>query len=278
MTDRGQKAGRGIRATVFLLLWLAVPFVVSAEVTVFDALAAVGRPVWVSAQTRGRFLAQGGVMAHFTVDGTPVGSRLSGGDGYAYMEYTPESPGLKTVEARTDKVTGSDRGTGLVLAVTPAMKIVVVEITGMPDLYATFGVRQEHEEKKGAAEDLRKISRNYTVVYGAGAVGIEEARKRVHKKGFPESAILTGKRGQTCEDIKESGLTVAAAIGTGEFLRHWAQCAQQRFSFEEEKGGGVVTVESWEEVERKLVGNGNKVRSDVHMKNEAWSKNGQVLQ
>ncbi len=98
----------------------------SAAVIVFDTVALVNKPVMLRAQTKGVVLPRGGQMVDIYVEEKKVGNTLSGGDGYAFFEYTPKTQGLKKVRVGSTE----DHGTGMLLVVKKKEKGILIEVEG----------------------------------------------------------------------------------------------------------------------------------------------------
>ena len=92
-----------LSAPLALLLLLPLPPVlqpavaagkVAGTLSLRDALTAPGRPVMIEARlVRAGLLGQtglGGEQLEFTVEGKKAGTAMTGGDGRAFLEYTPD--------------------------------------------------------------------------------------------------------------------------------------------------------------------------------------------
>ena len=77
---------------------------VAGTLSLRDALTAPGRPVMIEARlVRAGLLGQtglGGEQLEFTVEGKKAGTAMTGGDGRAFLEYTPRRAGHYAVKVR----------------------------------------------------------------------------------------------------------------------------------------------------------------------------------
>lgn len=127
--------------------------VASAAVEIYDSVTAVNRAVKLTAFTKGRFFSEGGRLVDFYIDGRHIGRTLSGGDGYAYLHYTPRQGGVKKLEVRS----GDDSATAVVLVMEGNERAVLVEVEA--------GLRRsvfQDEPRPGSLEAVRGFSDKYS--------------------------------------------------------------------------------------------------------------------
>jgi len=98
------------------IILLAFTGFASAEVMVFDAVASADKPVRLKALTKGKIFPEGGKLVKFYIDEKQAGKTLSGGDGYAFISYSFNGPGLKALKATS----GDDTDEGVVLVRGPS--------------------------------------------------------------------------------------------------------------------------------------------------------------
>src|SRR4030042_6926262 len=88
-----------------LLLYL-FPSIVLSDVIVSDMIALRGKEVMLRAETRGKLFPRGGEVVESFVDGKSIGKSLSGGDGFAFRQFTPQKTGLYQITVKS----GKDKG------------------------------------------------------------------------------------------------------------------------------------------------------------------------
>ena len=235
---------KGLGKATLLLLLLAgfqpLP-PAAARVIAFDAATAVGNPVIIKLQTRGKVFSAGGERAEVIVDKEVVGSVLTGADGFGYLKYTPTQPGLLPITARS----GVESGRGLLLSALPDEPILVVEIDGpirrLPKLTSTV---------MNAADSLRSLSETFRIIYVAGMLGPAVDRAWLASVDMPESVVLPGKESGGFKRLKEKGMNLRAVVGSQPFLDAAENVVPHRFGFETVER--ELRVKGWEELEKKL--------------------------
>jgi hypothetical protein len=95
----------------FLLLFL-FPTTGFSDILADDMLVFKGEETLLSAQTRGKFFSEGGRLVEFFLNGKSLGKSLSGGDGFAYKQFTPRKSGLVHIAVKS----GDDEDTCVLLS------------------------------------------------------------------------------------------------------------------------------------------------------------------
>ncbi len=228
-------------AMITSLLLLLSPGRAPAAVVVHDCVAVVNKAVMLEALTKGRLFPEGGRIVDFYVDGKRLGSTLSGGDGYAYMEYTPRQRGVRRVEVRS----GSDRATAVVLVVGTREKALLVEVEGALRASLFSG-----EPRVGSLEAIEALGRRFRVIYLTRLPAAEVPAQWLRDRGFPASALLRWNGPGLVEELKASGIRVYAIIASPSVAADAAGYIEKRFTFEE--SDDAVVAEGWKEVTEGL--------------------------
>ncbi len=211
-----------------------------AEVRVPDQVTTVGTPVMLSARTGGRFFPKGGELVEFHVEGHTLGKRLSGGDGYAFFEYRPKKRGLFTITART----GRESGKGLLLVTGRREQAVLVQIeSGVME--STFPQRI----REGTARALGIIHKKYPLIYITTLPAEIMTERILEKAGLPVSVILAWDT-DLPDRLKESGISVKAAITSVQLLQEMGEYGWKVFTFEESEDDAQVN--DWNEILKGL--------------------------
>jgi hypothetical protein len=246
-------ANRIIRISFFspIILFFLTSFCQS-RVVVFDRVTSLKNPVYLKVLTKGRFFVQGGKLVDIYLDGQPLKEILTGGDGYGYLKYTPQRPGLRRIEARS----GGGVDTGLVLVTAKTDKVVLIEIES--------GFKESlFSEKAGASgrKAIETLGKKYRIIYLHGYLGKGLARKWIEKEGFPESAILPWQGSEMLAALKEKGVNLYAVVGSADLVAAAGKYIKKRYTFEETRDGR--TVKDWDEILQLLSKDKTKSPSKV---------------
>ncbi|RJR19624.1 MAG: hypothetical protein C4581_04595 [Nitrospiraceae bacterium] len=230
---------------------LAVLFVISlslfspltsacAGIVVYDEVVPVGKPVKLSALTKGRFMPEGGRLVRFHIDGKSLGTHLSGGDGYAFFKHTPLSAGLFKLKAESGR--DMDEGTLLVTAKTDRVLLIEIEL-----LYEKppFSLKL----LKDSQGVLQSLSKNFRIVYLATMTGAEVSRKAVTGNNLPLSPVFKWGGAELIEDLKVKGIRPYAILASPGVISEAADIGR-RYSFEETETG--VEVKDWNDLLKHL--------------------------
>ncbi len=221
---------------------LLTPLYSAADVLVYDAVAVVGKEARLKAETRGTFFRKGGELVEFFVGGKSLGKTLSGGDGEAWISFTPSKQGLLELSVKS----GRDENEGLLLALKKGAGIVFVEIIG-----ALAENRMPPTGRPGSREAVKKLLARYPVVYVQGGnIDMVTTRKWLEDNEYPKAPVLPGDEGILFKHITGIGLTIRAVIGNPQFIESAGKWKPEAFSFEPMKG--AVRLKHWKEFEEKL--------------------------
>lgn len=224
-----------------MILLLALPVCVSAEVVVEDSIAAAGEATTLAARTRGFLLPRGGELVEFRVNGTVLGKNLSGGDGWAYREFTPEREGLYEVSAASDR----ESGTGYLLSVGKGKGVVFIDVQA-----AIFKPPFSREPREGSLDAVRSIEERFPLVYLYTALPGPAVRALLEEYGFPPGPLLGWRGGRVFGEAAKKGLRVEAVVGSAEVAESAKEHTDMLFTFEPSEE--VREVENWDEVLKAL--------------------------
>jgi hypothetical protein len=214
-------------------------------VIVHDVIAVRGKKITISIETRGKFFSKGGEVIQLSIDGKPAGNVLSGGDGLAFRQFTPQKTGIHRIIART----GTEEGSGLLISMKQGTGIVYVDMEGSL-LEAPFSMKP----RSGSKEGIEEIGRKYPVVLlGSEKAGTKTLKAWLKKNGFPELPVIPWDAGKIFEDSHEKGLAIRAIIGSPDIIVSAKEYRPRAFSFTETEGAREV--KDWEEL-RKILRSG----------------------
>lgn len=195
-----------------------------------------------TAETRGRFFAEGGLLVEFSVDGTAIGNSLSGIDGFAFKPFTPKKQGLLEISARTDK----DLATGVILSLRKGSSIVYVDIEGC---FLSNPFRKESIAV--GREVITNIIKTYPVVYlQTGFLGTAPLREWLKKNDFPLSAVIPWKEGNVFSHLKQAGLSIKTVIGSRTVVESSDAFKPDTYVFD-----GIdddTNIKKWKEIKEKI--------------------------
>jgi hypothetical protein len=178
---------------------------IDARLSVSDAVTAPGRPVMLEARLiqSGRLVdaGLGGELLEFVVSGKKVGTAMTGGDGRAYLEYTPKMRGnqILTVRLGPSKRVEATEANAIIASWEKRRPILLVERAalmeqeGLSGPLPSLGLGLSYQDPTpatGASEELKRLSEFYfNVVYveRAGDKTPEglDLRDWLHRHGFP---------------------------------------------------------------------------------------------
>jgi hypothetical protein len=225
------------------LSFLLLPTAGLADILVDDMLVLKGDETMLSAQTRGRFFAEGGRLVEFSVNGKSLGKSLSGGDGFAYKQFTPIKTGLFQIAVTS----GEDDNTGLLLSLKKGDKIIFVDVEG-----SLFEGLLSQKPKGGSQEVIEKLSKKFPVVFlQTGLLGANVLKMWLKENGFVDLPVLAWGEGELFDEINKKGLKIKAIIGRQSVIESAQEYKPQSFSFEEAED--AVAVKNWEEIGEVLL-------------------------
>jgi hypothetical protein len=202
-----------------------------------------GDETMLSAQTKGRFFPEGGRLVEFFLNGKSLGKSLSGGDGFAYKQFTPVKTGLFQIAVTS----GEDDNAGLLLSLKKGDKIIFVDIEG--SLFdGIFG----QKPKGGSQEVIEKLAKNSPIVFlQTGLLSIKVLKPWLKENGFVDLPVLAWEEGELFDEINKKGLKIKTIIGRQPVIGSAQEYKPQAFSFEE--ADDAVVVKNWEEIGEVLL-------------------------
>ncbi len=213
-----------------------------AEIFVGDMIAQKAEKVMLKAETRGTFFSQGGKLVEFLIDGKSIGNALSGGDGFAFKQFTPLRAGIYHVIAKADK----DVGNGVLLSLNKGAGIVVVEVEG-----SLFQAPFSNKPRSGSVKAISEISRRLPVVFlHSGSISINIIRTWLKENAFKELPVISWEQGEAFDEISKKGFKLKAVIGSAQVIESANKYHPLTFSFEESED--AAQVKNWEEIRRRL--------------------------
>lgn len=212
----------------------------AASLLVKDALTAPREPATVEAKlVEKRLLNEaglGGELLELVIDGKVVAASMTGGDGKAFLAYTPKASGVTSVQVRvgsSPRVSPTDGQANLVVW-ERRNPIVVIELAALVDVQSSqaqwpaIGLTLEVERKPmpDAAEELEKLTKfYYRVIYMvSSATSVADgfqagagAREWLKAHKFPTGYVLVLPSGEDAVGAKIDELHAAGwkTIKTG---------------------------------------------------------------
>lgn len=235
-----------IKKLIFpIILWMtaglyAVPGC-RGDVVVIDGVTTVKTSVRITVLTKDRFFASGGRLVDVYLNDKHLKRILTGGDGYGYLKYTPQSTGSIKIKARSN----SDSAEGLLLVMTQKERALVIEVEeGFKT--AVFS----DEIKQSSLRVVKTLSKNYKIIYLSRLAGKRITGAWLEKQGFPGSVILGWRGANTLTELKEKGVQLHAIIGSTGVISAAVDEIENRFTFDKTKDG--TTVKDWDEIAELL--------------------------
>jgi hypothetical protein len=232
----------------FIVLFLTsliflFPHSARSGVIVHDMIALKGEEILLKAETKGKFFSKGGELVEFFIEGAPIGKNLSGGDGFAFQQFTPSKTGLYHIIAKS----GKEKGKGLLLSLKKGDRIVFIDVEG-----SLFEEILSRTPKKGSQDIIKKISKILPVVFlRTGIFSSDTTKVWLKEQGFLEMPVVQWENGAIFEYVSEKKLKIKAVIGGKSVIESAKPFKPQAFSFEEMDDGEGV--KDWEEIGKKLL-------------------------
>ena len=276
---------------IFLLLILAIPpaFLYAAEKTsatilVKDALTSPNQPATIEAKLTSKGLLTtnplGGEPLELMVDRKVVATAMTGGDGKAFLTYTPKAQGLVRIQVRvgnSPRVSSTEEQASLAIW-EKRQPILMIELSSlieepMPSRIPSIGMGPESERKPmpEATEELGKLTQFYyrviyVVTWPARAdrfQSMADARDWLKTHKFPAGYVVTlppdtDAIGTKIDELHAAGWkTVKTGIGRSKtFAEAFLQRRLQAVIVPEPMKGDVPrkakTAKDWKEVRKKL--------------------------
>jgi hypothetical protein len=214
-----------------------------SDILVNDVLVVKGDETQLSAQTRGRFFAQGGRLVEFFINGKSLGKSLSGGDGFAYKQFVPEKTGLFSISVKS----GDEDNTGLLMSLKKGDKIIFIDVVG-----SLFEGMFSQKPRHGGQKVIKELSQKYPLVFlQTGLLSIKVLKAWLKEHGFVDMPVLLSREGLIFDEIYKKGLKIKALIGSHSVIASAQEYKPQSFSFEEAED--AVVVKNWEEISDVLL-------------------------
>lgn len=225
-----------------LLIFFSGETASSADVSVNDNVCLEGETIMLKAQTKKNFFIKGGEIVEFFINGKSLGKNLSGGDGYAFREYTPAGTGLYKISVKSK----NESDDGLLLSLKRGYGIVFVDVEG--SLFPQFFSK---EPMPGSRKTVKAISRKYNMVYiKSGLFDIKAVKKWLSARGFPALPVLSWDNGEMFDALAKKGLKIKYVIGNAAVINSAKEYEPKAFSFVETDYG--ERVRDWEEIGKKM--------------------------
>jgi hypothetical protein len=213
-----------------------------SAVVVFDRVTTVKIPIRIKVLTKSRFFSAGGRLVDIYLDNNHLKKILTGGDGYGYLKYTPQSQGFKKIEAHSDAGSSS----GLILVMSKSDKAVVIDIEG-----AFKEAIFSDEIRENSQKAINSLSKEYKIIYLSRYVGKGVSRSWLEKEDFPKSVILRWQGPKMLAALKENGVHLYAIIGSSAVISAASEHIEKRYTFEKTKD--EQTVKDWDEILKLLL-------------------------
>lgn len=271
-------------ALVFNPTRLAAADKTAATILVKDALTSPNQPATIEAKLIGKGLvastALGGEPVALLLNGKVVASAMTGGDGRAFLTYTPTAKGVRSVQVRVGRSPRVDSAEGEAhLAVWEKRQpILMIELSSLMDMappsrVPAIGVGPESARKPmpEAADELEKLTRfYYQIIYvvslptGGDAFRVStEVREWLKAHTFPAGYVLplsadSKALGTKIDELHDAGWkTVKIGIGRSKaFAEAFLQRRLNAIMVPEPTKGDVPrkakVAKDWKEVRKKL--------------------------
>ncbi len=230
-------------AVLLLFIIFSLYFFISSDaiagVTAFDTVATINKPVKLQALTKGRFFSEGGKLVEFYIDEKHIGTTLSGGDGYAFLKYTPQSKGLKKIILKLSK----ESDEAMLLVTSKKDKVILIAVEA-----SLFESTLSFKPAKGAKEAIDKITKKYRIIYLTSMIGIMQSKKWLNENKLHESIVFSWTGNNLIDDLRGKDINIFAIVGSPDMLAGIEDI--RKFSFKETDDG--TEVEGWSDILEKL--------------------------
>ncbi len=234
---------RILATLIFLILSSCLlPAPAFSEIIVHDMIVLRGKEVMLKAETRGKLFSKGGEVVEFFVDGKSLNKSLSGGDGFAFRQFTPQKTGIYRITVKS----GKDEGNGLLISLKKGDRIVFVDVEDSL-LETPFSKRP----KTGSQNIIKKISSRFPVVFlQTELLSIKAIKTWLKENRFIDLPVVSWREGKIFDEINEKGLKIKAIIGSQSVIESAKAYKSKSFSFKEIED--AEEVRDWEEIGKKL--------------------------
>jgi hypothetical protein len=213
-----------------------------SEVIVHDLITPQAQKIMLKAETKGKLFHKGGEVVEFFVDGKSIGSVLSGGDGFAFKQFTPQKLGTYRITTKS----GADAAHGILLSLKRGTEIVFVDVEG-----SLFREQFSEKVRDGSQKAIREINRRLPVVFlHSGIAGAKKLKAMLEEHGFPSLPVVPWDDGKIFDELHEIGFGMKAVIGRPEIIESAKEYHPDTFTFQESEGAHEV--KEWEEISNTL--------------------------
>jgi hypothetical protein len=209
--------------------------VTEAGIRLFDQVATVKR-CRLAAITTGKFFPAGGRLVTFYIDGKKIGTTMSGGDGYAFIQCAGFAPGLQRVRAESD----GDEGRAYLLLVKESSKILLIHIDDIL-VRSFFRSGKKDDMKPGALEGLN-------LFYVTSLLSEDIARRLLRENGYPPAPVLDWDEGEVVHELSARGVNVFALVAPSAILSG-VEGIKRKFSFDNAEDAEVI--KNWDDLRKK---------------------------
>ena len=162
---------------------------------------------------------------------------LTGGDGYGYLKYQPQTAGYLTVTATADGHSDSGR----LLVAGPGETAVLIDIEG-----ALANTLFSDTAKRDSRTTIDALHRRHRVIFLYRWLSLDLAREFLNRQGYPSTLVLPWNGTDIYEMLAGIGMRVVAVVGGKALLEETPEAVAHRFSFDE--GARGTTVDTWPEI------------------------------
>ena len=224
-----------------IILFSIFPTIALSDIIINDIVVPVGKGVMLVAEVKGKLFGKGGEVVEFFINEKSIGKSLSGGDGFAFKQFTPLKTGMYTIKARA----GKEEGKGLLFSLKKGAKIVFIDVEG------SLLERFSQEPKKESQKVIKRINKRYPVVFlQTGALSSKAIKAWLKKNKFVILPVISWDQGVVFNEIIEQGFKIKAVIGGPYVIESAKDFKPLAFSFVDVEGS--VEVKDWEEIRKKL--------------------------
>jgi hypothetical protein len=208
-----------------------------SQVVVFDDVTTVQTPIRIKVLTKGKFFARGGRLVDIYLDETHLKRILTGGDGYGYFKYTPESAGIMSIKARSN----SKNASGLHLVMNKNDRAIIIDVEGaFKDAVFSEEIREDSQAV------VTSLGQEYKIIYLSRYVGKEISRSWLEKENFPTSVILPWQGSDIFKILAKRDVRLYAVIGSATVISAAKKYSEKRYTFEKVEDGTMV--KDWKEI------------------------------
>jgi hypothetical protein len=218
---------------------LAVPC--RADVTVYDRVTTVGMPVRLAVRTTALFMADGGRLVDLWLDEERLGRIMTGGDGYGYLQLTPQRAGLFKIAARSQ----GDDASGQLLVLEKTDRVVLVEAETM--LKQILIQPDARESCRATFDSLRQ---RFQLIFVYRFLEADLSRIGLQKEGLAPTIVIPWHGAASLDSLQAREIQVYAVIGSADLIAAAGARVPHRISFE--KARDAKTVSGCEELAKAL--------------------------